>query len=49
MAQESDGRSHGRCSATLTNAGAKSALDVEDQVDQLRIEAQSLTNRGQAT
>jgi hypothetical protein len=30
---------------TLTNAGGKSALNVEVQVDQLRIEAQSLANR----
>ena len=34
--------------STLNGAGGKSALNVEEQVDQLRIQAQSLANRAKA-
>jgi len=45
LAQEFDAQVARPLFSTLTNAGAKSALDVEVQVDQLRIEAQSLTDQ----
>jgi len=45
IARESDERVSRPFFATLSGAGAKSALNVEVQVDQLRILAQSLANR----
>jgi len=45
IAQESDAQVSGPFFSTLTNAGSKSALNVEEQIDQLRIEEQSLAAR----
>jgi hypothetical protein len=45
LARESDEQVAGPLFATLTNAAGKSALSVEEQVDQLRINAQNLANR----
>jgi len=42
IAQESDAQVSRPFFSTLTGAGGKSALDVEVQIDQLRIQAQSL-------
>src|SRR5262249_42824565 len=45
LARESDEQVAHPLFATLTNAAGKSALSVEEQVDQLRINAQNLANR----
>ena len=45
LARESDEHVSRPLFSTLTNAGAKSALNVEVQVDQLRIQAQELVKR----
>jgi hypothetical protein len=45
LAQESDSQVSSPLFSSLTNAGSKSALDVEVQVDQLRIQAQNIANR----
>jgi hypothetical protein len=45
LARESDEHVSGPLFATLTGAGGKSALNVEVQTDQLRIQAQSLAAR----
>jgi len=45
IAQESDAQVTSPFFSTLTNAGSKSALNVEEQIDQLRIEEQSLAAR----
>ncbi len=45
IATESDEHVSTPLFTTLTNAAGKSALNVEEQVDQLRIEAQNLANR----
>jgi hypothetical protein len=45
LAQESDEQVSHPLFSTLTGAGGKSALDVEEQVDQLRIQAQALDAR----
>ncbi len=45
IAQESDAQVSRPFFSTLTGAGGKSALDVEVQIDQLRIQAQSLATR----
>jgi hypothetical protein len=42
LAQESDAQVSHPLFSTLTDAASKSALDVEEQIDQLRIQAQSL-------
>jgi hypothetical protein len=42
LAQESDAQVSHPLFAALTNAASKSALDVEEQIDQLRIQAESL-------
>lgn len=47
IATESDEQVSRPLFSTLTNAAAKSALSVEVQVDQLRIEAQKLATRAQ--
>jgi hypothetical protein len=45
LAQEYDSQVAHPLFSALTNAGAKSALDVEVQIDQLRIQAQSLATQ----
>jgi hypothetical protein len=45
LAEESDSQVSRPFFSTLTGAGGKSALDVEVQIDQLRIQAQSLATR----
>jgi hypothetical protein len=45
LAQESDEQLTHPLFSTLTDASGKSALTVEDQIDQLRIAAQNLANR----
>jgi hypothetical protein len=45
VATESDEQVSTPLFTTLTNAAGKSALNVEEQVDQLRIQAQTLANR----
>jgi hypothetical protein len=45
LARESDEQVAHPLFTTLTNAAGKSALSVEEQVDQLRINAQNLANR----
>jgi hypothetical protein len=45
LAQESDAQVSTPLFSSLTNAGGKSALAVEVQVDQLRIQAQNIANR----
>jgi hypothetical protein len=48
LAQESDAQVASPLFSSLTNAGSKSALDVEVQVDQLRIQAQTIANHAKA-
>jgi hypothetical protein len=45
LARESDEQVAHPLFATLTNAASKSALSVEEQVDELRLNAQNLANR----
>jgi hypothetical protein len=45
IAQASDEQVSAPLFSALTGAGGKSALSVEEQIDQLRIQAQSLANR----
>ena len=45
LAQESDEQVSNPLFTTLTDATSKSALNVSDQIDQLRIQAQNLANR----
>ena len=45
IATESDEQVSTPLFSTLTDAAGKSALNVEEQVDQLRIQAQNLANR----
>jgi hypothetical protein len=45
LAQESDQQVSNPLFTTLTNATSKSALNVSDQINQLRIQAQNLANR----
>jgi len=45
LAQQSDEQVSRPLFSTLSNAAGKSALSVEEQVDQLRIQAQNLANR----
>jgi hypothetical protein len=48
IAHESDETATGPLFSALSGAGSKSALNVEVQIDQLRIQAQTLTNRAKA-
>jgi len=47
LAVESDAQVSAPLFSTLTNAASKSALDVEEQIDQLRIQSETLAGRAQ--